>query len=457
MDRYKVVQPIANGSFGTVSKGLNRITGEPVAIKTMKHRYFSWEECLSLREIKSLRKLTHPNLVKLKEVIRVNDELHLVFEYLDMNLYQFVKDRTRAFPEPQVRAILYQVLQGLAFLHKHGYFHRDIKPENLLLSEGICKIADFGQAREIRSKPPFTDYVSTRWYRAPEVLLKSSNYNSPVDLFALGCIMAELYNLRPFAPGSNENDQMFKLCSILGAPSVEQWPEGFKLASQCGYHFPGLPAQSLSVLVPGSCFEGVQLMGELFQWNPQRRITAAQSLGHAYFQNFLPILINPASYADLDGTFSDWPSVGKPKIKPIPTLMDAFPELKTETDGKAGEEKSPLDFPAPTPVPNQDNTGPLSPQLPSARNSTQDFMTLRSTLQLKPANYRSAFPTTERTVGLQNRAVPTYLGYAQAGVGRAGQAQSLRNGEALGEGFPVRNANRGPSLFPSLSRPGLAA
>jgi serine/threonine protein kinase len=293
MDRYKVVKPIAEGSFGTVCKGLNRITGEPVAIKTMRNRYFSWEECLSLREIKSLRKLTHPNLVKLKEVIRVNDELHLVFEYMEMNLFQLMKNRTRAFPEPQIRAILYQVLQGLAFLHKHGYFHRDIKPENLLLTEGICKIADFGQAREIRSKPLFTDYVSTRWYRAPEVLLKSSIYNSPVDLFAVGCIMAELYNLKPFAPGSNENDQMFKLCSILGAPSLEQWPEGFKLASQCGYYFPGLSAQSFSVLVPGSCFEGVQIMIELFQWNPQRRVTPAQSRDMPIFRTISNITILP--------------------------------------------------------------------------------------------------------------------------------------------------------------------
>ena len=96
-------------------------------------------------------------------------------------------------------------------MHKHGFFHRDLKPENLLVQDEHVKIADFGLAREIRSKPPFTDYVSTRWYRAPEILLRSTNYNSPVDIFALGCIMAELYTSRPLAPGSNENDQIFKL------------------------------------------------------------------------------------------------------------------------------------------------------------------------------------------------------------------------------------------------------
>jgi serine/threonine protein kinase len=91
-------------------------------------------------------------------------------------------------------------------MHKHGFFHRDLKPENLLIKGDVCKIADFGLAREIRSRPPFTDYVSTRWYRAPEICLRSTAYNSPVDIFAMGCIMAEMYTGNPLAPGTNEND-----------------------------------------------------------------------------------------------------------------------------------------------------------------------------------------------------------------------------------------------------------
>lgn len=91
-------------------------------------------------------------------------------------------------------------------MHRHGYFHRDLKPENLLESNGTIKIADFGLAREIRSKPPYTDYVSTRWYRAPEVILRSSNYNSPIDIFAVGAIIAELYRLWPLFPGNSEKD-----------------------------------------------------------------------------------------------------------------------------------------------------------------------------------------------------------------------------------------------------------
>lgn len=158
-------------------------------------------------------------MVKLKEVIRENDILYFVFEYMKENLYQLIKDRESHFAEGTIRNMLFQVLSGLAFMHRHGFFHRDLKPENLLCSgPELVKIADFGLAREIRSRPPYTDYVSTRWYRAPEVLLHSTRYGSSIDLWAIGCIMAELYTFRPLFPGSSEVDQLFKVCSVLGTP-----------------------------------------------------------------------------------------------------------------------------------------------------------------------------------------------------------------------------------------------
>jgi len=149
----------------------------------MKKKFYSWSECIALREVQSLKKLNHPNIVKLKEVIRENDELYFIFEFLDQNIYQMTKDRKKYLPEQKIRNIMYQILLGLSHMHKLGYFHRDLKPENLLVTGDIVKLADFGLAREIRSKPPYTDYVSTRWYRAPEVLLRSANYNSPIDLW----------------------------------------------------------------------------------------------------------------------------------------------------------------------------------------------------------------------------------------------------------------------------------
>ncbi|MBN3309506.1 ICK kinase, partial [Amia calva] len=220
MNRYTTLKQLGDGTYGSVLLGRSLESGELVAIKKMKRKFYSWDECKNLREFKSLQKLKHANVVKLKEVIRENDhQLYFVFEYMKENLYQLMKDRSRLFPESAVRNIMFQILQGLAFIHKHGFFHRDMKPENLLcMGPELVKIADFGLAREIRSRPPYTDYVSTRWYRAPEVLLRSTNYNSPIDQWAVGCIMAELYTLRPLFPGSSEVDTIFKICQVLGTP-----------------------------------------------------------------------------------------------------------------------------------------------------------------------------------------------------------------------------------------------
>merc|ERR1719375_1994545 len=238
MNRYKIAKVLGDGTYGCVLRGVNKTSGELVAIKKLKKKYYSWEECMQLREVKSLRKLVHPNIVKLKEVIRENDELHMVFEFMEANLYQMMKDRQKMLPETKVRNIMFQTLQSLHVMHRHGYFHRDVKPENILVSKDTVKMADFGLAREIRSRPPFTDYVSTRWYRAPEVLLRSQSYNSPLDIWACGGIMAEVYTLRPLFPGSSESDQLFKTCSVLGTPSKTQWPSGFKLAAAINYKFP---------------------------------------------------------------------------------------------------------------------------------------------------------------------------------------------------------------------------
>ncbi len=161
-------------------------------------------------------------------MIRENDELFFVFEFMEGNLYELMKNRDRHFTESHIRNIMYQIFQGVAYMHKSGFFHRDIKPENMLVKGDVIKVADFGLAREIRSRPPYTDYVSTRWYRAPEVLLRSTNYNSPIDQWACGGILAELYTLRPLFPGSSEADEIYKICAIMGSPTMKNWPEGIK-------------------------------------------------------------------------------------------------------------------------------------------------------------------------------------------------------------------------------------
>ena len=292
MDRYKILKTLGDGTYGSVVKAINKQTNEEVAIKKMKKKFYSWEECMALREIKSLRKLNHINIVKLKEVIRVNDDLYFVFEYMEQNIYQLMKDRTHDFPEVQIKSIMFQTLQGLSYMHKHGFFHRDLKPENLLVKGDAVKIADFGLAREIRSKPPFTDYVSTRWYRAPEILLRSTNYNSPVDIFACGAMMAEYYMLRPLFPGNNETDQIYKTCAVLGSPTQAQWPDGYKLASRMGFTFPKFVPTPLNQMIPNASESAIDLMMKMLTFDPQKRITAAQALKHPFFEGFTH---NPAA------------------------------------------------------------------------------------------------------------------------------------------------------------------
>lgn len=195
---------------------------------------------------------------------------------MEGNLYHLIKARKgRALAGGLVSSIFCQIVSGLNHIHDKGYFHRDMKPENVLVTTtghfeytsvspiappnapkeldvvAIIKLADFGLARETKSKPPYTEYVSTRWYRAPEVLLMSRDYSNPVDMWAFGTIMAELVNLRPLFPGSDQIDQLARICEILGDPSDEYgldlhkrpvgggpWLRGVKMAKAFGSQFP---------------------------------------------------------------------------------------------------------------------------------------------------------------------------------------------------------------------------
>ncbi|KAJ7338524.1 hypothetical protein JRQ81_012426 [Phrynocephalus forsythii] len=338
MNRYTTLKQLGDGTYGSVLMGKSNESGELVAIKRMKRKFYSWDECMNLREVKSLKKLNHANVIKLKEVIRENDHLYFVFEYMKENLYQLMKDRTKLFPESVIRNIMYQILQGLAFIHKHGFFHRDMKPENLLcMGPELVKIADFGLARELRSQPPYTDYVSTRWYRAPEVLLRSSVYSSPIDIWAVGSIMAELYTLRPLFPGTSEVDEIFKICQVLGTPKKSDWPEGYQLAAAMNFRFPQCVSINLKTLIPNASNEAVQLMSDMLNWDPKKRPTASQALKYAYFQ-VGQVLGPPPQYVDQKqshpkSTQSTEPKPSLPRLEPVSKLESiSKPESQSSPD-----------------------------------------------------------------------------------------------------------------------------
>ena len=301
MEKYETIDFLGEGSFAKVSKAKDIKTGDFVAIKKLKKKYSTWQECLDLREVKSLNKFKqNDNIIKLREMIRIEDNLYLVFEYMEKNLYQLITERkNKKFCESQIRCILFQTLQGVAYMHKYGFFHRDLKPENLLVNGEKIKIADFGLAREIRSIPPFTDYVCTRYYRAPECILKSTNYNSPVDIWAVGCIMAELYNFKPLFYGSSEKEVLFRIASVLGSPSLSTWGEGLQLAKKIDLKFATTYTNctSINLILPEASKDAIDLIQEMLKWDPNKRGTAADLLQHSFFNNFpLSYRINTPEY-----------------------------------------------------------------------------------------------------------------------------------------------------------------
>jgi len=309
MDDYEMITRLGGGSFADVYKAKEKSTGELVAIKVLKRKYKKFEDCLELRECRSLQKLHEEsllnkpgeeNIIKLKQIIFIKKTgtLNLVFEYMKTDLLELMKEREpRKLSEDQIRDIMHQTLLGLSFMHKYGFFHRDMKPENLLLNGKKVKIADFGLAREIRSVPPYTEYVSTRYYRAPECLLQSSNYNSPIDIWGLGCIMAEMYlHPQPLFCGANEKEVLFRICSVLGTPTYDTWNDGIQQANIVGIRFPTNSGTELEKIVIGASSEAIDLMKQMLQWDPNKRATAKALLKHPFFTNHV---INSYFYTDI--------------------------------------------------------------------------------------------------------------------------------------------------------------
>ncbi|KAI3418851.1 Cyclin-dependent kinase-like 1 [Globodera pallida] len=204
LDKYEKIGKIGEGSYGVVFKCRNRETGELVAIK----KFFETEDDpairkIALREIRMLRQLKHTNLVNLIEVFKRNRKLHLVFEHCDRTVLDDLERFPSGCPELLTKSVIYQLFCAVRFCHSRNCIHRDIKPENILLtSHDIVKLGDFGFARIMSVNEIFTDYVATRWYRSPELLVGDTHYGFPVDVWAIGCVFAEMLTGEPIWPGS---------------------------------------------------------------------------------------------------------------------------------------------------------------------------------------------------------------------------------------------------------------
>lgn len=226
---FEKIDKIGKGTYSNVYKARDLITGKIVALKKVRFDNLEPESMKFMaREILVLRKLDHPNVIKLEGLVtsRLSSSLYLVFEYMEHDLAGLAAAEGLKFTEPQVKCYMKQLLSGLEHCHNNGVLHRDIKGSNLLIdNDGNLKIADFGLASfyDPQQKQPMTSRVVTLWYRPPELLLGATYYSVGVDLWSAGCILAELLSGKPIMPGRTEVEQLHKIFKLCGSPSEEYW------------------------------------------------------------------------------------------------------------------------------------------------------------------------------------------------------------------------------------------
>ena len=207
---------------------------------------------------------------------------------MEMNLYEAIENRKKYLPEKKAKYWIYQTLKALEFMHKNGIFHRDIKPENILLLKNKVKLADLGSCKGMYSKPPFTEYISTRWYRSPECLLTDGYYNYKMDIWGLGCVFYEILTLEPLFPGDDEIDQVNKINYILGSPPNDLFEKFVKnSAHRNEFNFEYQKGVGINKYLNHVSPNIVDLIGKMLIYDPDLRPTARECLNHECFKEFV--------------------------------------------------------------------------------------------------------------------------------------------------------------------------
>ncbi|NP_999813.1 MAP kinase [Strongylocentrotus purpuratus] len=293
--RYVTLNYIGEGAYGMVCSAVDTRHGGKVAIKKIspfEHQTYCQR---TLREIKILTRFNHENIINIQDIIKADTieamrDVYIVQSLMETDLYKLLK--TQPLSNDHICYFLYQILRGLKYIHSANVLHRDLKPSNLLLNTTCdLKICDFGLARIADPGHDhtgfLTEYVATRWYRAPEIMLNSKGYTKSIDIWSVGCILAEMLSNRPIFPGKHYLDQLNHILGVLGSPSQDDLK--CIINEKARAYLQGLPFKSkipLKSLFPKADNKALDFLERMLSFNPDKRITVEEALAHPYLEQY---------------------------------------------------------------------------------------------------------------------------------------------------------------------------
>ncbi|KAI8330003.1 kinase-like domain-containing protein [Choanephora cucurbitarum] len=299
LDGYEKISKIGEGTYGVVFKAMQKNTNTLVALKKIRLNLQEGVPTTTIREIAILKEMKHQHIVKLLDMIQRDATIYLVFDYFEMDLRRYMdKTKRKGMTANHIKSFTHQLLKGIRYCHSHRIIHRDLKPQNLLIDKhGRLTIADLGLSRAFGvPMRTYTHQVITLWYRAPEILLGSRHYSTAVDMWSVGCIMAEMITLKAIFPGATQIDEMFRIFQMLGTPTEETWP-GVSTLPDYNASFPPWKAKELRKAIEDYSYSirdlpdaTYDLLESLLTYDPATRLSAAKAEQHVYFYNDITML-----------------------------------------------------------------------------------------------------------------------------------------------------------------------